>query len=194
MASVATVALLSLFASDGGADGAQPPGTPSAPASSTEPSPEPERTEEPSRFATKLTVNREGEYSFAHPPRWELVTDGSVSTVTSPNEDIVVTFGFGAPGDLGDASADLEDLIRSSYDVIDISQRGVAELAGARTVRFDGSARNIAGVIVGLDVFTIDGPGQENYAITVFSRHRVSGSSSAAIDEIISSFSFVAAG
>lgn len=195
IAAVATVALLSIFGSDGDAvDGPITSRSPSEPAVEPTGTPEPDRSQDPARFATTEGVNREGGYTFAFPPQWPSEVAGSVSTVTSPRSDVVVTFGYGPPGDIDAAARDLEDLIRSSYDGARAGPVRVTEIGGEDAITFGGSARNTEGARMTFDVFIIDTEGEDNHAITVFSQAQVATSLDAVIEEIVESFAATSSG
>jgi hypothetical protein len=157
------------------------------PVSTTSASASPEPTEEPARFATETAINREGQYSFDHPTRWEVVTDGTVSTVTSPKGDVVIRLGFAPQGSLPSATTELSELVRSSYDVLRMGTPIQTLIGGASALVFDGRANNAAGTEMSFGVTTVRGAG-DNYAITVFSYPDLDRRLEATIEEVVASF------
>lgn len=49
---------------------------------------------------TNEVVNTVGKYRFEHPPGWSTTQDGRKTTLTSPDQRTVITFGAGQPGPL----------------------------------------------------------------------------------------------
>jgi hypothetical protein len=49
---------------------------------------------------TNEVVNTVGKYRFERPPGWSTTQDGRKTTVTSPDQKTVITFGAGQPGPL----------------------------------------------------------------------------------------------
>lgn len=184
-----TVLLLMTFTGDDGSSDTPPSffRTPGATAVASS-SPDSEPTEDPAVFATDPQVNREGGYSFDHPPTWEVVTDGTVSTITSPKEDVVIRLGFAPQGSLPSAATELSNLVRSSYDVLRMGPPRQGTIGGASALVFGGRANNDDDTEMRFEVTTIKGPAKENYAITVFTYPDLGQRFELIIDEVIASF------
>lgn len=188
VSAIATFALLSFFGDgESGAD-LHPDGrTTVGTGGLVSPSPTP--TEQPPRFATLDGANRAGGYAFRYPPTWRLSTDETVSRITSPNGNTVVSFGFGVSGSLEESAAALAGLLRDTYDVsrMRAARPTTVNALPARVVT--GSALNADEVKIFFQAFSVRAEG-ENYAISVFSR-RPTGD---AVDEIVESFESTGAG
>lgn len=190
-AGVLTVIGLLMFTGD---DDSTEPGTSAfrSPSVAASGSPSSEPTTEPARFATESGANREGGYSFGYPPKWEVVTDGSVSTLTSPRSDVVITIGFAAQGGLGEAATDLSELVRSSYQVLRMGPPTRTSVGGASALVFKGLAKNDESATITFEVTTVEGS-EDNYAISVFSYPARTSSLDDVIEEIVGSFTVTAA-
>jgi hypothetical protein len=151
-------------------------------------SPSAEPTTEPLRFATESSFNREGSYSFSHPPNWDVVTDGSVSTVTSPNSDVVITIGFAAGGDLAGAATDLSELVRNTYQVRQMGPPKRVSIGGANALVFKGRADNDESTTIAFEVTAVEGSKDENFALSVFSYPDLKPHLRDVIEEIVGSF------
>lgn len=185
ISAVATFALLSFFeAGDAGVD-ERPIRTESVDNGNLA-SPTPTPIEEPPRFAILDGVNRAGGYGFRYPPGWDLSTSETVSTLTSPNGNTVVTIGFGAPGNLDKAAAAFASLIRETYDVSSMQAARQITINALPARVSQGAASNADGVRVLFQAFTIRA-GAENFAISVFSRK----TTGPAVDEIVGSFGVI---
>lgn len=142
----------------------------------------------PARFATESVVNREGRYSFGYPPRWDVVSDGSLTTLTSPKDDVIISIGYASRGGLASATTDLSELIRSTYEVLRMGPPRETTIGDALALVFKGRARNDDSAIVDFEVTTIQGSEGDNYALTVFSSSDADDSLDDVIDEVVGSF------
>lgn len=185
ISAITTFALLTFFEAGEAGDDARPDDARTV-GNGGVASPSPTPPAEPPRFATLDGVNRAGDYGFRYPPAWELTTSGSVSTLTSPNGNTVVTFGFGAKGNLDAAAAAYARLLRETYDVTSMQAALPTTIGGLPARAAQGSALNADGVRVFFQAFTVRAEG-ENFAISVFSR-RPTG---AAVAEIVASFGMI---
>ena len=186
LSAIATAALLSAFVPDTDPDDPRPP---VRTLTSGPPIASPSDTDEPARFATVERVNQEGGYSFAYPPTWQRELDGTVSTVTSPQQDVVISFGIGPAGNLEGAAQELESLVGATYEVIRVGFPRSAEIGGREAVTFRGAARNTDGTRLAFEVWAIAGSRPENYAITVFAHPDAATALAEVIGEIVNSFS-----
>lgn len=189
VAGAVTVVLLMTFTGDDESSDTPPSffRTPSTTALASS-SPDDEPTEDPALFATESQINSEGGYSFDHPPSWEVVTDGTVSTVTSPKEDVVIRIGFAPQGTLADAATELSNLVRSSYEVLRMDPPRQATIGGASALVFGGRANNDDDTAMRFEITTVKGSEGENYAITIFSYPDLADRSELTIAEVVTSF------
>jgi hypothetical protein len=114
-----------------------------------EPSPQGERTTEAgSPWANELHVNERAGYSFRYPASWRLQDRGEVSTVTSPDGRIVVSFALGPLGPPGAAYESFVDLIESSYRRVQLGRRQSVATTDGSSLLVSGSATNSSGTRV----------------------------------------------
>jgi hypothetical protein len=113
-------------------------------------------------------VNGLGGYSFEAPPGWEIRDRGSSSRLTSPDGDIVMSFGAGRPGSLEAAVQALSESIRQVYENVSLGSAPQATMIeGHPAVLTSGSLDNAAGVPVRFLAIAIR-LGGENLLIGVF--------------------------
>lgn len=187
-----TVFLLLAFTGDeGSSSSVVPVRTPDAVAKESPSDVEP--SSDPARFATESATNRDGGYSFAHPPRWEVVSDGSVSTITSPRSNAVITIGFGPSGSLAAAATDLSELIQASYQVLRMGPPRETFIGDSSALTFSGRATNDESVTITFQVTAVQGPEANNYAVTVFSYPDIARALIEAVEEVVNSFRVAAA-
>jgi hypothetical protein len=114
-----------------------------------EPAPQGERTREAgSPWANKRHVNERAGYSFRYPASWRLQDRGEVSTVTSPDGRIVVSFALGPLGPPGAAYESFLDLIESSYRRVQLGRRQSIATTDGSSLLVSGSATNSSGTRV----------------------------------------------
>ena len=114
-----------------------------------EPSPRGERTTKAgSPWANERHVNERAGYSFRYPASWELQDRGEVSTVTSPDGRIVVSFALGPLGPPGAAYESFVDLIESSYRRVQLGRRQSIATTDGSSLLVSGSATNSSGTRV----------------------------------------------
>jgi hypothetical protein len=186
---VLTIAVLTIFT--GSKDAASIPRRDASATASA--SPTPTTSEEPRRFATLDRVNREGGYSYAYPPGWARSTSGTVTTLVSPDDKVVVSIGFGRPGGLDSAIEELRQIVRTSFDVLGMSGARSAEIESRPARTITGRVRNDAGAVVSLALYAVQVEGQ-NLAITVFTGEDAAPRSARIVEEIVSSVDLAATG
>jgi hypothetical protein len=136
------------------------------------------RSPPPSRAALSPTVqsptvqstrhtNGAAGYSFFRPAGWEVSERGTVSELTGPDRDVILSFGLGPEGELWGASDKLAASIEGAYDEVQLQGPRREAIAGRSAIVVGGSAVNQAGVPVRFLAITIR-IGGENYAISVF--------------------------
>lgn len=151
-AGVAVIVSVALFAPP---RRSQPPASRSAP-SSTGQGPQSSRH-----------TNEVGGYSFLRPAGWEVSERGTISELTGPDRDVIVSFGLGPDGSLQGASAAFTASIEEAYDEVEPEGPRREDFAGRPAVVVGGSAVNDAGVAVRFLAITISLE-RRNYAISVF--------------------------
>lgn len=112
-------------------------------------------------------TNAAAGYSFFRPAGWEVSESGTVSELTGPDRDVILSFGIGPEGELRDASAEFAASIGGAYDEVQLQGPRREAIAGRSAIVVGGSAVNQAGVTVRFLAITIR-IGGENYAISVF--------------------------
>lgn len=125
----------------------------------------------PYRFATERHVNEEGGYSFRYPPGWTVEEEESVTRVSSPDEEVVVSFGHGAEGSLEEAETRFVTEVQSRYRNARLSAVQIEQIGGAPALSVAGTGRNTEGVRVRFLAITVRVEGQ-NYSIGVFAPAR----------------------
>lgn len=156
-------------------------------------SPSPTGSERPRRFAILDKVNPEGGYSYAYPPGWARSTNGTVTTLISPDDKVVVSIGFARPGSLDAAIAELRQVVRSSFAVLGMSAPRTTEVDSLEARTVTGRVRNDEGAVVSVVLYAIQAEGQ-NLAITVFTGEDASPRSSRIVEEIVNSVDLAATG
>jgi hypothetical protein len=147
------------------------------------------RTSTPSpTVLSERHANATAGYSFLRPVGWEVSDSGTVSELTSPDHDVIVSFGLGPGGELPEASAAFTSSIEDAYDEVRLHEPRREEIAGRPAIVTGGSAVNDAEVAVRFLAITVGIDG-ETYAISVF----VADASDPvrvlpAIEDIVSSF------
>ena len=136
-----------------------------------------------------MHLNEGGGYLFSYPDTWELTSAGDEASLSSPDDEVIMTFGTGPSGSLEEASDRILKDITSSYtDVKLVAGQIERTPQGFRSVVAGGDALDASGAQIRFLVITIEGP-DENRAITVrFSRSADPLGALPAIQEIISSF------
>lgn len=126
-----------------------------------------EEAERVYRFATEEHTNAAAGYTFRHPPGWELIEQGSSTTLLAPDRSVSMTFGRGAGGTLDQAQARLVAQIQATYEDVSLGAVQVAAEEGPPTIVVAGQATNARGVRIRFLAATIQGP-ENNWAITAF--------------------------
>ncbi len=119
------------------------------------------------RFATEQHVNQRGRYLFYHPPDWEVKDEGTVSRVTSPGGETLVTFGLGPEGDLEAAETAFVTELQNQYRGVDLQALEVQQVGPNPAVSVAGTGRNNEGVRLRFLAITV-GVGGRNFSIGVF--------------------------
>jgi hypothetical protein len=134
----------------------------SPPPISSGPSPTPTPTIQSTRH-----TNAAAGYSFFRPIGWEVSERGTVSELTGPDRDVILSFGLGPEGNLRKASAEFAASIGGAYDEVELQGPRREVIAGQSAIVTAGGAVNDAGVAVRFLAITTR-IGGENYAISVF--------------------------
>jgi hypothetical protein len=131
-----------------------------------QPAPLPSNAPSPT-VQTGRHTNATAGYSFLRPAGWEVVDSGTASELTSPDHDVIVSFGMGPEGGLPEASAEFTASIEDAYDEVQLHQPRREEIAGRPAIVAGGSAVNDVGVAIRFLAITVAIEG-EIYAISVF--------------------------
>jgi hypothetical protein len=131
----------------------------------------PLRSDKPSSTVSgSRHTNATAGYSFLQPPGWEVSESGTVSELTAPDHDVIVSFGLGPQGSLREASSEFTSSIEDAYDEVQLHGSRREEIAGRPAMVAGGSAVNDAEVAVRFLAITVRIEG-EIYAISVFVAH-----------------------
>ncbi len=123
------------------------------------------------RFATAEHRNEAGGYAFRHPPAWDVEDQGTTSSVRSPEQDVAVVFGVGAPGGLDRAGGRFLQEIQARYRNVRLLGLQIASVGGLPAVSVSGAGTNAEGVRLRFLAITAAGP-ERNYSIGVFTAAR----------------------
>jgi hypothetical protein len=119
------------------------------------------------RFATQQHLNEQGKYLFYHPPDWEVKDQGTVSRVTSPGGETLVTFGLGPEGDLEAAETAFVTRLQDQYRDVDLAALQVQQVGPNPAVSVAGTGRNAEGIRLRFLAITV-GVNERNFSIVVF--------------------------
>jgi hypothetical protein len=129
-------------------------------------SPRPSSAPSPTVSSGRHT-NATAGYSFLRPAGWEVSESGTVSELTAPDQDVIVSFGLGPEGDLREASAQFTSSMEDAYDEVQLHEPRREEIAGRPAIVAGGSAVNEAAVPVRFLAISVWIEG-EIYVISVF--------------------------
>ena len=129
-------------------------------------SPRPSVTPSPTVSSGRHT-NATAGYSFLRPAGWEVSESGTVSQLTAPDQDVIVSFGLGPDGGLREASTEFTSSIEDAYNEVQLQEPRREEIAGRPAIVAGGSAMNDAEVAVRFLAISVWIEG-EIYAISVF--------------------------
>lgn len=112
-------------------------------------------------------VNKKAHYSFGYPPGWQVVSDGSLSRITSPDRKVVISLGVAASGSVETATSKLLSLLRQNYSPFRVKQRRTITVKEASGVRVAGSAENQHGLSLQFVTVTL-AQKSRNFTIAAF--------------------------
>jgi hypothetical protein len=124
------------------------------------------RTSSPTTGSMRHT-NEVAGYSFLRPVGWEVSERGTVSELTGPDGDVIVSFGLGPDGSLEEASTEFATSVGDAYEEVQFQGPQREDIAGRPAIVVGGTAVNQAGVAVRFLAITVRTEGR-NYAISVF--------------------------
>jgi hypothetical protein len=133
-------------------------------------------------------VNALGGYSFEAPAGWMIQDRGSASRLTSPDQDVVVSFGAGRSGSLDDAVQALVESIRRVYANVNVGARQATEIGLRPAVMVSGSLENAAGVSVRFLGMAVRLGGQNRLIGVFVSQPADPAEVLPAVDDVIGSF------
>ena len=134
----------------------------------------------------EVHLNEMGGYLFSYPDSWELTAAGDDARLTSPDDEVVMTFGTGPSGSLEVASDRVLGKVANSHANVDLVAAETPQ--GFRSIVAGGDALDASGARVRFLVITIEGPDRNRAIIVRFSPSADPLEASPAIQEIISSF------
>ena len=130
--------------------------------------------------------NTAGGYAFDYPVEWSVTQSGSVTKVTSPNEEVVVSFGLAPTGDLLVASDRFLAILRESFVKLELGGRQLGSTGGHLSMVRTGSAVDVDGEELRFSAVTIEGE-QQNIAIAVFAKTTSGPTLSSITNKIVAS-------
>ena len=155
-----------------------------APPSATAPSP----NADVALLDPSMHVNELGGYSFAAPAGWVIEDRGSASRLTSPDEDVVMSFGAGRSGSLDDALQALMDSIRRVYANVNVGAPQATEIDRRPALMVSGSLENAADVQVRFLGIAIQLGGQNRLIGVFVSQPADPAEVLPAVEDVIGSF------
>jgi hypothetical protein len=90
-------------------------------------------------------VNRQAGYSFVVPAAWRLVEKGEVSTISSPDGRLVVSFALGPRGPLPDTYKSFVRLMEGSYQDVQLGRHRLIEGTEGSSLLVEGTATAASG-------------------------------------------------
>jgi hypothetical protein len=157
-----------------------PPGRPPG---RTRPSPE-----RPGSSSLVVYENKAAGYSFVYPRTWDVEGTGTVSTVMSPAEDAVVSFGSHMPSaDLLQTARQLTSLVSRSYGAVRMGGPRMEAINSALAVMRRGHATNRSGEDLLFLVAAIHGP-THTFGAVGFSKASTPAALHEAVVDVVRSF------
>ena len=112
-------------------------------------------------------VNKKAGYSFGFPVGWKVVSEGSLSRITSPDRKVVISLGVAPAGSLAAASSEFLQLLRRDYNAVRFRDRDSVTINRARAARVTGNAVNQHDVAIRFTAVTLTRGGR-NFTIAAF--------------------------
>ncbi|MEA2453526.1 MAG: hypothetical protein QOG04_2236 [Actinomycetota bacterium] len=113
--------------------------------------------------------------------------------LVSPDNNVVVSIGFGREGDLNGAIDELRRLVKSSFKVLGMSAPREAKINSLDAMTVTGRVENDEGAILSLALYAIGADGA-NLAITVFTGEDSGRRAARTVEEIVNSVNLAATG
>lgn len=157
---------------------------------SDEPSDEPNPSKSPHRLARR-SINEQGRYTFRHPARWQVSTEGSVSQVVAPGRSSSISFGLGGKGSIESSSELLTDSLRETYERVEVEDTSTDSIGGLRSRVIEGDATTRDGVDLRFIAATVPGSDQ-HYSIVAFVAADRSENITPRIHAVVNSFRVIA--
>jgi hypothetical protein len=132
--------------------------------------------------------NKAAGYSFRYPRTWDVERAGTVSTITSPGEDAVVSFGSHMPrADLLQTARRLTSLVSRTYGGVRMGGPRMEAINGALAVLRRGRATNMAGEDLRFLVAAIHGP-TRTFGAVGFAKASTPATLHEAVADVVNSF------
>jgi hypothetical protein len=143
--------------------------------------------EGPASSSLVVHENNAAGYSFMYPRAWDVERMGTISTVMSPGQDVVVSFGSHMPrADLLQTARRLTTLVSRAYGAVRMGGPRMKAINGALAVLRRGRATNQAGEDLRFLVAAIHGP-TRTFGAVGFAKSSTPALHKAVVD-VVSSF------
>ena len=132
-----------------------------------------------------------GGYAFDYPSDWTLDDDGTFTRISSPGQEIIVSFGVAPSGDLLFATESLIELLRETYSPLEVEGSEVGSTSGYVSMTRSGTGTSESGEKFDFKAMVLETKAR-NYALLSFdSAEQASEDHRSLADTIIDSFRLV---
>lgn len=127
-----------------------------------------------SNFETLTSA--QGGYEFDYPPEWTLSDQGTFTRVSSPKDEIIVSFGVAPPGDLLVSSESLIELLRETYPPLEAEESQLTTTSGFLSMVSSGEGTSESGERFTFEAMILE-TSKRNYALLSFEsiKHATNG-------------------
>jgi hypothetical protein len=144
--------------------------------------------ERPASSSLLVHENKAAGYFFEYPRTWKVERAGTVSTVTSPGEDAVVSFGSHMPSaDLLQTARRLINLMSRTYGGVRMGAPRIEAINGALALLRHGRATNMAGEDLRFLVAAINSP-TRTFGVVGFAKASTPAALHQALTDVVNSF------
>ena len=129
-----------------------------------------------------------GGYAFDYPSQWTLNDDGTFTKISSPGQEVIVSFGVAPSGDLLFATESLIDLLRETYSPLEVGGSELGSTSGYVSMTRTGTGTSESGEKFDFKAMVLETK-ERNYALLSFeSVEQASEEDRSLADGIIDSF------